>query len=923
MRITIKAATRMGFALALLILLAIGFFSYQSLRSLAGANDRAAGSQRVLESMNVLLSDVVEEESAVRGFLILGQDNYLGPRNAALKSAAQDFEILEKLVAGNALQRSQLDSIKKLVEQKAAVSEKIIERRRTQAPPDPALESLQHEMMGEIRSRVAHMKQLESALIAEQAEAVNWDARKSMIMLAAGCLLSFAILLWVYRQLTREVSRRERSERNLLQINRLYSVLGHVSKAVSGIRDRNELLQELCRVTVDHGKFKMAWIGMLDEAAGRVKPVAHSGMEQSYIDQLSIPISPDESQGRGPTASAIREGRPFICNDIHTNPRHVLWREDATRRGYRSSAAFPIRVESRNVGAVSLYAVEPHFFDDESVKLLDKVAEELSFALEAAGRESRRGRAEEALRDSEERFRQMAENIEEVFWMIDAGSSSVLYVSPAYERVWGHAREKLSAAPQPFLEAVHPDDRQRVDSAFENLRSRGTSDEKFRILRPNGSVRWIWNRAFPIHDASGATYRYAGIAQDITEHTLAQEALQKSEEKYRCIVETASEGIWIVDEHSRILYVNKQFTEVLGMKPDEIIGKRVSDFLDDDGTRFVEQKLAERQRGASDSYDFRFQLKNGFAVWTSVRATPLILNGKFVGSLAMITDISERKKSEDEIRKMNEELELRVAARTSELARLNQELALQNKEVERANRLKSEFLASMSHELRTPLNAIVGFSGLMAEGVGGPITEKQERFVGHIKNGARHLLRLIDDILDVSKIEAGRVELTVESFGASEALTEVLPIIKPLASDKKIDIESNIAPDLCLDADRIRFKQIMYNLLSNAVKFTQEGSVAIGIARGPECATISVSDTGIGIDKREHEAIFREFYQAGATTRGVREGSGLGLSITKRLVELHGGRIWVESEPGKGSCFTFTLPLRQAQAAIHEAGVDR
>jgi signal transduction histidine kinase len=244
--------------------------------------------------------------------------------------------------------------------------------------------------------------------------------------------------------------------------------------------------------------------------------------------------------------------------------------------------------------------------------------------------------------------------------------------------------------------------------------------------------------------------------------------------------------------------------------------------------------------------------------------------------------------------------------------------------VERANRLKSEFLASMSHELRTPLNAIVGFSSLLAEGVGGALTEKQERFIGHIKNGARHLLQLINDILDVSKIESGRVELTLESFGAAEALGEVLSIIKPLAAAKRIHLEASLGPNLSLWADRIRFKQIMYNLLSNAVKFTPEQrSIGVEMVRDPQCDRISVSDSGIGIPKEEQEAIFREFYQAGTTTEGVREGTGLGLAITKRLVELHGGKIWVESEPGRGSCFTFTLPIQQPQAVTHETGIGR
>ncbi len=269
-----------------------------------------------------------------------------------------------------------------------------------------------------------------------------------------------------------------------------------------------------------------------------------------------------------------------------------------------------------------------------------------------------------------------------------------------------------------------------------------------------------------------------------------------------------------------------------------------------------------------------------------------------------------RQRAVEQIRSLNEELEKRVVERTEELGAVNFELALRNQEVERANRLKSEFLANMSHELRTPLNAIIGFSELLAEGKAGALEQKQLRFIGHIRSGAHHLLQLINEILDISKIEAGRVRLEHESFQAAEALAEILCVVGPLAENKRIRIEARIEADLNLVADRTRFKQILYNLLSNAVKFTPEsGGVWIDSLREADGSLrFSVRDTGIGIPSGELGAIFEQFHQVGETTKGIREGTGLGLAITKRLVELHGGRLWVESEPGKGSAFFFTIP---------------
>jgi CheY-like chemotaxis protein/two-component sensor histidine kinase len=249
------------------------------------------------------------------------------------------------------------------------------------------------------------------------------------------------------------------------------------------------------------------------------------------------------------------------------------------------------------------------------------------------------------------------------------------------------------------------------------------------------------------------------------------------------------------------------------------------------------------------------------------------------------------------------------------LASANRQLELRNREVEQATKLKSRFLASMSHELRTPLNAIVGFSGLLADGTAGETNDKQKRFVTHIKDGAHHLLQLINDILDLSKIEAGQLEIHCEDFQVKDALPEVLSTIRPLAMAKNIQVHHNLAAAYSIYADRVRFKQILYNLLSNAVKFTPEGGrVSIHYAEQGELICISVADTGIGIRAEDQKVIFEEFRQVDGD--GAHEGTGLGLAITKRLVEQQGGNIWLESEFGKGTCFSFTLPAGSAQSHV-------
>ncbi len=254
--------------------------------------------------------------------------------------------------------------------------------------------------------------------------------------------------------------------------------------------------------------------------------------------------------------------------------------------------------------------------------------------------------------------------------------------------------------------------------------------------------------------------------------------------------------------------------------------------------------------------------------------------------------------------------------RKEDLIQTNQQLKLRQREAEHANQLKSQFLANMSHELRTPLTAIIGFSDLLAEDSTGTLTPKHKRFSENIRQSGRHLLELINGVLDMSKIDAGRMELRQENCALQPALSEVLVNLSALAMVKNIQIEHDVPDNLQVYADRVRLRQILYNLLSNAIKFTPAGGwVGVDVVQGEEFATILVTDTGVGISPEDQRVIFEEFRQAGTTTQGTKEGTGLGLSITKRLVELHGGKIWVESGLQPGSRFSFTIPAEKPALA--------
>jgi PAS domain S-box-containing protein len=376
---------------------------------------------------------------------------------------------------------------------------------------------------------------------------------------------------------------------------------------------------------------------------------------------------------------------------------------------------------------------------------------------------------------------------------------------------------------------------------------------------------------------------------------------QPEEPRFRGLLEAAPDAIVEVDGEGRIVLLNGMTETLFGYGPDELSGQPLEILLPEElRASHMHNLVAYRARPAirpmGSGLALRGRRKDGSCFPVEISLRPF-QSGEAVSVIAIIRDIRERKQAEADLRAIQELLTSELQSRSSE--------------VERADRLKSEFLSSMSHELRTPLHTIIGFADSLAEELNGPLNEDQKRFIGHIQRDATHLLELIDQILDLSKIEADRPELQVRILNVSEAIEEVLLSIRLLSQAKSIQIEASLDADAAIEADHLRFKQILFNLLSNAVKFSPVGGmVRVDAVRNGGFVEISVSDNGPGIPREEQAAVFDKFHQVGAVDKGVREGTGLGLPITRALVEQHGGHIWLESEPGKGSRFTFTIPER-------------
>lgn len=367
-----------------------------------------------------------------------------------------------------------------------------------------------------------------------------------------------------------------------------------------------------------------------------------------------------------------------------------------------------------------------------------------------------------------------------------------------------------------------------------------------------------------------------------------QQEISRSVDFLDSVIENLPTMVFVKDaKELRFVRVNRACEEVIGYSREFLLGKNVYDFLPKEEADYLTAKDREALSTGVllDVLEETIHTnKKGVRV-IHARKIPLFdANGKPQYLLGISEDITELKKTREAL----------VAAK---------------EEAERSNRFKDQFLSTMSHELRTPLNAVVGFSDLLSEQHYGPLNAKQVRYVDHIRSGGKHLLRLINDILDLSRIEAGRLQLAIENVAVRSALSEVIDTMRPLADKKGQTLSHGSVSSVAVRADSTRFKQILMNLVGNAVKFTPEGGkIELHVKDFEEFVRVEVRDSGPGIAPEEQKRIFEAFYRLSHADKNT-EGTGLGLAITRRLVELQGGQLGIESRTEGGSCFYFTLPV--------------
>lgn len=446
-------------------------------------------------------------------------------------------------------------------------------------------------------------------------------------------------------------------------------------------------------------------------------------------------------------------------------------------------------------------------------------------------------------------------------------------------------------------EAIMADDRMVIESGqVHTFEERGTAAGVTRIYQ---ATKAAWR------DDEGKVIGVVGVSRDITERKRVEEALRHSEEQFRLIMENLADLVAVLDLDGRRLYNSPSYQGILGDAA-KLRGSSSFDQVHPEDRARVQLAFQETIRtGVGQRLEYRMVGQDGRARHIESQGSVIRdAQGRVSQVLVVSRDVTERRQSDEAIRELNVSLEHRVASRTAELA-------VAKERAESADRLKSVFLATMSHELRTPLNSIIGFTGILLQELAGPLNPEQTKQLGMVRSSAQHLLELINDVLDISKIEAGELRVASVPFDLRATIERSVAAVRPFAESKRLALRMEISPAIGeLTSDARRVEQILLNLLNNAVKFTERGEVILLADVIEATVRVRITDTGIGIKPADLARLFRPFQQVDTGLTRSHEGTGLGLVICRRLAGLLGGEIRVASEPGRGSTFTVLLPLQ-------------
>ncbi len=808
-------------------------------------------------------------------------------------------------------------------------------------------------------------------------------------------------------QLAAENEKRKITEENLNRLNSIYSVLSEINQSIVRINDKRKLFDQICKIIVNIGKFKMAWIGEVDYETGVVLPISYFGVVDDYLDAIHISIKENRFK-EGPTGKAILKGNYFVCNDIKNDKRMEPWKDKALKLNYKSSAAFPIFFENKVTGSLNIYSQELNFFNEDEIKLFNEICIDISFALESINTENKKQQALTELRRASlyargliessldplvtishegkitdvneatvsvtgvKREQLIGSNFSDYFTEPDKANEGykkvlkegfvrdynltikntsgqnidVLYNAAVYKNEEGEIQGVFAAArditERKKAEEAVKAERKRMNDLMEMLpaylillnedyhvtyankyfeerfgKSNGRKCyeylfgldepceqcETYKVFNTNSSQHWEWigpdNRVYDINDFpftdNDGSRLILEMGIDITERKKAEEAVKLANAYNRNLLEVNLDPLVTISADGKITDVNKAVELITGVTREELIGSNFSNY-------FTEPDRANEgyQTVFRDGFvqDFALELKH-----RDGHKTPVIYNasiykdekGNVAGVFAAARNITALKQAEEEIKKLNDELELKILHRTSQL--------------ETAVRELEAFSYSVSHDLRAPLRALDGFAKILLEDYSSKLDDEGKRLLNIIIINSKKMGMLIDDLLSFSRLNqqvVNKSKIDMEIMARS--------IFSELVQEgEKGNIEFYVQniPDALGDSSMMR--QVWRNLIGNALKFSSQKEhqiIEIGSCPGENENIYFIKDNGVGFDMQYVHKLFGVFQRLHKATEF--EGTGVGLAIVQRIIHRHGGRVWAEGKINEGATFFFALPNKRS-----------
>lgn len=933
--------------------------------------------QQVRLETERLLTALLDTESGVRGYEIVRRQDFLTSYESQIALLPHSLDRLKQLVADNPTQTQRLASIRELVQAKVTSMNRLrqlskLQQENTLHAPELVAQAIAgKQIMDRAKAEIEQFLAQEERLQASRNEHLKQQQRLTWLVLSliagigiSGSLLAAYLLNRLAGKLTdrdRKLQDSEARYRTLIEnfpngtvslfdANLRYILVDGMGLAAVGL-SREQL------------EGKTIWEAFPQETCDAIEPLYRGAIagtastaeiryaEKIYLTQV-LPIRNERGEvsagmavtqditARKQSEEALRESEerframfeksnavkmivdPESGAIVYANPAasrfygyskpeliaKTIWdfnmlppqQVEAQMRQAQSEEGghflFPHRLASGEIRDVEVYSSPVEI---QGRILLFSIVHDVSD----------RKRAEEALRESEAKFRAFLEMASEAVIVTNPNGEIVIFNAKAQD-LFGYEPTDVFGRTVEFLMPEryhHRHTEHRADYRDRPTKRSMSKTKNLYARRKDGTEFPIEAGLSPVQTNDGLFV--ITFLSDITERKRAEEEIRRLNEtlkrraveletRYQQIVELAEEGIWVIDSQSQTNYVNHAMARMLGYTEEEMLGRSMDDFIDEAIRPTANTILDRRRQGRAQKHEFKLKTKEGNQLWAYMSTSPVLdEKGELLWSCALVYDITERKHADEQLRQSSERI------------------SLANAELARATRLKDEFLTSMSHELRTPLNAILGLAEALQEEVYGPLTERQQKSLATIEQSGKHLLELINDILDLSKIESGKMEMELNSISVQRLCESSLTFVKQQAHHKRIKLNCEIADGIeNVDADERRIRQVLINLLSNAVKFTPDGGeVWLEVEADTESETIqfTIIDTGIGIAPENLDRLFKPFVQLDSSLSRRYSGTGLGLALVRRIVELHGGSVSLESEVAKGSRFTITLPWKR------------